>query len=131
MYRRLPIYSVAATKTICPYRACQGQHDRRRHAARHPALRWPEAALNDWGYRLLSTGRARDALPLFQFIARHFPHSANAHDSLAQASLVNGDAAAALLHYERALALDPANDSARRHVDELRGGGSMAGVPPR
>lgn len=99
--------------------------------ARHPALRWPEAELNDWGYRLLSTGRARDALPLFQFITRHFPHSANAHDSLAQASLVNGDAAAALLHYERALALDPANDSARRHVDELRGGGGMAGVPPR
>lgn len=85
-----------------------------------PALAWPEQELNDWGYRLLSTGRARDALPLFAFIAERFPDSANAHDSLAQAYLVNGDKAAALRHYQRAVALDPANDGARRHIDELR-----------
>lgn len=98
--------------------------------ARHPALIWPEQELNDWGYRLLSTGRARDALPLFQLIAQQFPDSANAHDSLAQAYLVNGDDTAALAHYERTLALAPDNDSARRHVKQLRDGGSAAGASP-
>jgi len=87
--------------------------------ARNPSLAWPERELNDWGYRLLSTGRARDALPLFELIADRFPDSANAHDSLAQALLVNGDTASALLHYQRTLALDPANPDARRHVDAL------------
>jgi CubicO group peptidase (beta-lactamase class C family) len=81
---------------------------------------WPEQELNDWGYRLLSTGRARDALPLFQLTAAQYPDSANAHDSLAQAYLVNGDDASALRHYERTLALNPVNPDATRHVAALR-----------
>ncbi|OFA01990.1 serine hydrolase domain-containing protein [Duganella sp. HH101] len=85
----------------------------------HPGMTWPELELNDWGYRLLSTGRARDALSVLRFVAERFPDSANAHDSLAQASLVNGDKAMAIRHYRRALALDPANSGAARHLAEL------------
>ncbi|WP_296615801.1 serine hydrolase [Sphingomonas sp.] len=87
--------------------------------ARNPDLVWPESELNDWGYRLLSTGRARDAVPLFAFIAHEYPNSANAHDSLAQAYHVVGDAAASLREYRRVLELDPSNESAKRHVAEL------------
>jgi CubicO group peptidase (beta-lactamase class C family) len=85
----------------------------------HPGLVWPEAELNDWGYRLLSTGRARDALEVFKLIEGYYPDSANANDSLAQAFLVNGDNAGAAIHYRRALALDPTNTSAARHLAEL------------
>lgn len=85
-------------------------------------LIWPEAELNDWGYRLLSTGRPRDALQVFRLAADHYPDSANAHDSLAQALLVNGDDSGAAVHYARAVALDPANTSAARHLAELRAG---------
>ncbi len=88
---------------------------------RSPDLVWPEQELNDWGYRLLSTGRAPEALQVFRLVADHYPDSANAHDSLAQASLVNGDDAAALIHYRRALSLDPSNADAARHIAELTG----------
>jgi tetratricopeptide (TPR) repeat protein len=84
-----------------------------------PALVWPEAELNDWAYRLLSTGRAKDALALFQFIALKFPASANAHDSLAQAYRVNGNIAASIAEYRRVLQLDPQADSARLHLAEM------------
>ncbi len=86
----------------------------------HAGLVWPEAELNDWGYRLLSTGRPRDALQVFRLAADRYPDSANAHDSLAQAFLVNGDNSGAAVHYARAVALDPNNTSAARHLEELR-----------
>jgi len=87
--------------------------------ARNPALIWPEQELNDWGYRLLSTGRAQDAVPLFAFIAAEYPKSANAHDSLAQAYHVVGDIAASAREYRRVLELDPRNESAKRHLAEF------------
>lgn len=90
--------------------------------ARDPALVWPEMELNDWGYRLISTGRARDALAVFALIARKFPQSANAHDSLAQAWRVNGDTGNAIREYQRVLDLDPTDASARRHLAELKEG---------
>jgi CubicO group peptidase (beta-lactamase class C family) len=84
--------------------------------ARDPRLVWPEGELNDWGYRLLSTGHAHDAVPLFAFIATEYPKSANAHDSLAQAYHVVGDIAASAREYRRVLELDPGNESAKRHL---------------
>ncbi len=89
--------------------------------AKHPTLRWREAELNDWGYRLLSTSRSREALAIFQLTASKFPQSANAHDSLAQAAWVNGDKATAITHYRRAFELDPSNASAKKHLEELAG----------
>lgn len=89
--------------------------------ARHPNFVWSEMELNDWGYRLLSTGRARDAVPLFAFIANTFPKSANAHDSLAQAYHVVGDIAASAREYRRVLELDPGNAVAKRHLAEFAG----------
>lgn len=89
--------------------------------AKKPGLVWPELELNDWGYRLLSTGRAREALQVFRLVADRYPNSANAHDSLAQAWLVNGDDTAAVIHYRRAFELDPLNTDAARHIAELTG----------
>lgn len=86
---------------------------------RDPSLVWPEMELNDWGYRLISTGRARQALAVFRLTADRFPASINAHDSLAQALRVNGDDAGAAAEYRRVLALDPANADALRHLKEL------------
>ena len=90
--------------------------------ARNPGLVWPEQELNDWGYRLLSTGRAHEAVPLFAFIAAEYPNSANAHDSLAQAHHVVGNLTASANEYRRVLELDPNNESAKRHLAELGSG---------
>jgi len=87
--------------------------------ARAPSLCWPEMELNDWGYRLLSNGRASDALDIFKLVAAKFPRSANAHDSLAQAYRVNGDIRSSVAAYKRALVLDPANESARQKLADM------------
>ena len=84
-----------------------------------PALVWSELELNDWGYRLLSTGRAPQALAVFKLTADRFPGSANAHDSLGQAFRVNGDNASAAIHYRQVLALDPGNAEALRILKEI------------
>jgi CubicO group peptidase (beta-lactamase class C family) len=88
-------------------------------ARRDPALRWNEAELNDWGYRLLATRRLREALEILKLVAALFPQSGNAHDSLAEAWAANGDRAAAVAAYRRALELDPGNDNARRQLARL------------
>lgn len=87
--------------------------------ARDRKLVWPEIELNDWGYRLLSTGRARDAIPIFVLAADKYPESVNAHDSLAQAYRVVGNIGASVREYRRVLELDPGNESAKRHLSEL------------
>lgn len=88
--------------------------------AEDKTLAWSETELNDWGYRLLSTERAKDALAIFQLVVQKFPRSANAEDSLAQAYRAIGDSKAAELHYQRVLQLDPGNAGALRHLAELK-----------
>lgn len=90
-------------------------------AARDPALRWNEHELNDWGYRLLSTGRPTQALEVLKLVADLFPTSGNAWDSLAEAEAANGDKASALVHYRKSLELDPGNSNAKRQIEKLEG----------
>lgn len=92
-------------------------------AAANPTLAWPEAELNDWGYRLLASGRQADALPVFKLIVREFPNSANAHDSLGEAYAANGDKPRAIEHYRRVLELEPGNAHAAQQLRGLEGGG--------
>lgn len=92
-------------------------------SAADPDLVWPEAELNDWGYRLMASGRAVDALPVFRLIVRLFPESANAHDSLGEAYAANGDKPAAIRSYRRVLELDPGNTHAARQLGVLETSG--------
>jgi CubicO group peptidase (beta-lactamase class C family) len=93
-------------------------------ARRDPALRWNERELNDWGYRLLSSGRPREGLEVLKLVAGLFPRSGNAEDSLAEAYAVNGDRIQAIAHYRRALELDPADDNGRRRLERLGAAGN-------
>ena len=88
-------------------------------AAADPSLRWNESELNDWGYRLLSTGRPREALEILKLVLALFPASANAHDSVAEAYAANGERANALAHYRRSLEIDAGNTNARRQIERL------------
>ena len=92
-------------------------------AARDPGLRWNEHELNDWGYRLLSTGRAKQALEVLGLVASLFPESGNAWDSLAEAEAANGDIPSALAHYRKSLELDPGNNHARKQIEKLTAAG--------
>lgn len=99
-------------------------YDRAGQAARDiakndPALRWNEAELNDWGYRLLHSGRPRDGLEIMKLIVALFPKSGNAEDSLGEAYAINGDTARGIVHYRRSLVLDPANNNAVQQIERL------------
>ncbi|QWP75785.1 serine hydrolase [Lysobacter sp. K5869] len=89
-------------------------------ARRDPSQPWNEAELNDWGYRLLHSGRPREGLAIMKLVAALFPRSGNAQDSLGEAHALNGENALAIAHYRRALALDPGNKGAARQIERLQ-----------
>lgn len=89
-------------------------------AKREPSLQWNELELNDWGYRLLHSGRPRDGLAIMKLVATLFPRSGNAQDSLGEAHAINGENALAVVHYRRSLALDPGNANAAKQIERLQ-----------
>lgn len=90
-----------------------------RFRAAHAGFTADEHELNDWGYRLLAFGRPRTALAVLKLTADLHPDSGNAFDSLGEAYAVNGDTAAAIGAYRRALQLDPANKNAVTRLQRL------------
>jgi tetratricopeptide (TPR) repeat protein len=86
-----------------------------------PTFQPAELELNDWGYRLLTTGRPRQALAVMKICAQLYPASGNAFDSLAEAYQVNGDHPRAIENYRRSLALDPRNTNAVKRLQTLEG----------
>lgn len=79
-----------------------------------------EGVLNNLGYDLLANERRGDAIAIFKLAAETFPQSANAHDSLGEAYLGNGQRDLAMRHYETSLALDPKNAHAARVLADLK-----------
>ena len=64
---------------------------------------FPEAELNQFGYRVLQEGRAKDAIVIFQMNVDEYPASANTYDSLSDAYLADGNNAEALRLAELAI----------------------------
>ena len=89
---------------------------------KHPDAAFPEAEFNDWGYRLLASGRPKQAQAIFERIVALYPDSGNAHDSLGEALSLNGDRQGAIEAYRRALALDPNNAHAAQQLRRLESG---------
>lgn len=91
------------------------------YARRHPD-RWGrtlEAEVNRLGYDLLKEGRAATARTIFELNAERYPRSADAWDSLGEATAAAGDTARALQEYQKALTLDPNLRSARSALERL------------
>jgi hypothetical protein len=79
-----------------------------------------EAAINTIGYYLLNEGKSAEAVEVFRLNVEAFPASANAYDSMAEAYMKSGDRVNAIAFYQKSLDLNPANDNARRMLEELR-----------
>ena len=90
--------------------------------AQHPDAVFPEAEFNDWGYRLLASGRPQQAQAIFQRIVALYPASGNAYDSLGESLQANGERKAAIEAYRRALTLDPKNSHAAAQLQRLESG---------
>jgi predicted alpha/beta superfamily hydrolase len=79
-----------------------------------------EDLVNYFGYVFLNTYRDLDkALLYFGLATRHYPSSANAWDSLAEAQAAKGDREQAIASYRRSLALDPKNANAAAQLRRL------------
>ena len=91
-----------------------------------------EVELNALGYELLRQGRHVAAIAVLQLNSADHPGSSNAFDSLGEAYMQAGRHDEAVRSYERALALDPANENARQMLEKLRGGAPVtpAGALP-
>jgi CubicO group peptidase (beta-lactamase class C family) len=84
-----------------------------------PAFKPTELELNDWGYRLLTSGKPKQALAVMKIGVALYPESGNAYDSLAEAYQVNGDRAQTVENYRRSLGLDPKNANAAARLKKL------------
>src|SRR5689334_8135272 len=79
-----------------------------------------ESSLNALGYNLLQNKDAAGAIQVFKLNTESFPDSSNVWDSLAEAYMKSGDSKNAQLNYEKALALDPANQNAKEMLKKLK-----------
>lgn len=68
-----------------------------------------ENELTMYGYSFLWSGKAPEAIALFQLLTQEFPASSNAYDCLGDAYFANGEKEPALKNYQTSLAMDPEN----------------------
>ncbi|CAN5298558.1 hypothetical protein BH09BAC4_BH09BAC4_16450 [soil metagenome] len=78
-----------------------------------------ENELNDWAYRVMSSGQTKEALELFKLNVSLYPESWNTYDSLAESYEQLGNQALAIENYKRSLAINPANANATGHLKKL------------
>jgi tetratricopeptide (TPR) repeat protein len=76
---------------------------------------------NDLGYRLVGDNQMDIAIRVFQHNVKVHPDYANGFDSLGETYRAMGQTKLAIEAYERALKLDPAFESSRLALEELRG----------
>ena len=86
-----------------------------------PAAEIVESSINAIGYRHLADDDIDTAIAVFELNTETFPRSANAWDSLAEATMAKGDDGSAIRYYRRSLDLDPANRNAARMIARLTG----------
>jgi len=84
------------------------------------AFDFGEGSLNVFGYALLEGNDTAGAIQVFQLNAATFPDSSNVWDSLAEGYLKAGDVRKAQENYEKALKLDPANQSAKEALKKIK-----------
>jgi CubicO group peptidase (beta-lactamase class C family) len=85
-----------------------------------PDYDFSESELNTLGYQLLSEGRVKDAVRIFERNTVSFPTSSNAFDSLGDAYVQAGERERAIASYARATAVDPGNRHAAATLATLR-----------
>lgn len=81
-----------------------------------------QAPMNRLGYNLLNLNHPKTALRVFEMNTKAFPRAANVHDSYGEALLRNGQLEAAADAYEKAVQLDPENNTAKTIVYQIREG---------
>ena len=84
-----------------------------------PAFKPNENDMNDWGYRLLSSGHAIESAAIFKLNVTLYPESWNAYDSYGEALMKTGQKEDAIKMYQRSVELNPQNKGGKKVLDQL------------
>lgn len=79
-----------------------------------------ESQLNILGYQLLQVGLHKEAVEIFKLNIEQYPESANCYDSMGEGCMTAGDIKNAIKNYEMSLKLNPANDNAKKMLEQLK-----------
>ena len=71
-----------------------------------------EPELNQLGYRLLRTGKAKEAIEIFKLNVEAYPQGFNTYDSLGEAYMSVNERELAIQNYKKSLELNPNNTNA-------------------
>lgn len=81
-----------------------------------------ESELNTLGYRLLASGKTKDAIEIFKLNVEMFPEASNPYDSLGEAYLADGNKELALKNYRKSVELDPENANGIAAIKRIESG---------
>jgi CubicO group peptidase (beta-lactamase class C family) len=81
-----------------------------------------EPELNQLGYQLLRSGKAKEAIEIFELNVEAYPQGFNAYDSLAEAYMAINERELATQNYKKSLELNPNNANAREILKRLEKG---------
>jgi Flp pilus assembly protein TadD len=118
-------HALEAAGRIGPAEAIQGYS---RALELDPSLEWSRVHL---GFTLLRTGQPGTAAAHFAEAVRRAPDFAPAHYGLGMARSFEGRMGEARAQFERALALDPGDDAARRALSWIDSAGTSTGASRR
>jgi len=88
--------------------------------AHNPDCIFNELALNNLGYKLLSSEKNAEALEVFKLNAEEYPDSWNVYDSLGEAFMKNGDKKQAIKSYKKSIKLNPENTGGEEMLAKLK-----------
>ena len=86
---------------------------------KHPDYYFNEGEINGLGYGLISIGRIKESIAVFNLNVMEYPQSFNVWDSRGEAYMLNGEKTKAILDYKKSLELDPFSMNAIRKLNEL------------
>ncbi|MCI0412265.1 tetratricopeptide repeat protein [bacterium] len=81
--------------------------------------KFSENEMNRLGYLLIGKKKMIEAISIFKINVQRFPRSWNAHDSLAEAYMLNGDKLLAIQSYKKSLQLNPQNSNGTSMLKKL------------
>ncbi len=90
-----------------------------KHAATYD---FAEPELNSLGYRLMGTGKTKEALEIFKLNVEAYPNGFNTYDSLAEAYMNTNQRELAIQNYKKSLELNPKNTNAVDMMKRLEQG---------
>ncbi len=79
-----------------------------------------ELALNNLGFKLLSSDKTTEAIEIFKLNAAEYPDSWNVYDSLGEAYMKNGDNKLAIKNYKKSMKLNPENLGGEEMLAKLK-----------